>query len=159
MSPFYTGSGLDWDANADHSVYFAGAARWDGTFVQNAAFVNVTNQPLYDGSKCNNTIADVYNWYTSAWLTTQVYTHATTGGTSLTVYAYSSPWPIRASIGTAVYPENLDGCVNGGYHIHNRLYAGASTNTGGYPIAANCNADACASYSNQTWVYYNSWVY
>lgn len=158
VSPYTTGAGLDWQESSGNGVYFAGAAQWNGAFVQNMAWVDVTNSPSFNGSSCNNTVARVYNWYTGGSPeTTQVYTHTTSSGYSHTIYAYSSPWAIRAQAGTVTWPD-LGGCTATGAHIHQYLYSGA-TNTGGFPTASSCNANGCASYNNSTWVHYDSWVY
>ena len=154
-----TGSALDWDANADSTVYFAGAARWNSWYVTNAAYVNSLNAPYFNGSLCNNTLAPVQNWYTGNVESVQVYTHSTTTGVNVTVYAYSSPWPIRTPIGTAVYPD-LQNWPTSGLHMHVYGFLGlAATNTGGFLDVSQCHDPACDTKNNQTWVHYDWWNY
>jgi hypothetical protein len=153
-----SGSGLDWEETNSYA-YFAGAAAWDNWYVTNAAYSVVTNSPNYNGSNCKNVVATIRNWYTGSLIAREVYTHVErSGSTSLTIYAYSSPWGIREIVGTVATSE-LSGCSWGGTHVHNYGLSFDATNSGGYPIWQYCYWDACASYDNGYWVHWEDWVY
>jgi len=114
---------------------------------------------MFNGSDCKNVVARVRNWYTGSLLATEVYTHVErSGSTTLTIYAYSSPYPIRAVAGNVATSE-LEDCGWGGTHVHQYGLDFDATNWGGYPNASSCHTAACASRSNQTWVHYEDWTY
>jgi hypothetical protein len=158
--PFPSGISMDWE-ETNSNAYFAGAGWWDNWWVENAAYALATYQPGFNGSSCKNVVANIYNWHTNQYLAREVYTHVSRSGSKeITIYAYSTPWGVRESVGSVVaYGSELSGCSHFGTHVHNYGMNFGDTNEDGFWDAVDCNDDACESYDNGTWVHWEGWYY
>jgi hypothetical protein len=160
-----SGEALDWDPTTGELVYFAGAAKYDGGGLTQAAEVEVENEPMYGTSLCLNVVARVWKLSENI-LSRQVYTHADSDDEpEFPVYADSSPLGFRIDVAEAVDPDDeLQNCsiLGENPHVHNYAQLEDAINWNAFPDWEDCEVHTdtlCANpRTNQQWVHWVDWV-
>jgi len=156
---------VDWgvSGNANDNVYFRGAGNTNIGYTTIGSYAIQHAASGYPLSGCTwNTVAEVHNYFNTAWQMSQVYVHTINPRNTVYLY-YGNPSVGIAGVEVADMVNSLDpsGCGWGGQHVHSYPWT-----TGPLGIAQNgsipTGPTSCCPYpawNNYIWAQYFSWSY